>query len=97
MFDLALIIVLLIATLFLVWNFVPSVRTYMHGKSTLVETIITGALYYTGLLGEAIKEGIGVAQDAGYPIPDNLAIYVPPLIILYIIAKRLQTKTPVSG
>lgn len=90
--DYAIMLVIIVLVAMTVWNFVPSVRAWFEGKSTILETMIGGVLYYTDVLGSAVEE----ANKSGY-IPDDWQSYVPALLLLYIIGKRLQTKTPVGG
>jgi hypothetical protein len=75
----------------LVWNFVPTVRDKAKGWTTLIEGAGMTALYYFGIVSDAIQE----AQKAGY-IPSQWVGYVPYVLMAWVLLKRLQTKTPVG-
>jgi len=87
----AIIIVALVISAALVWNFVPAVRKKVAGWSTVIEAVLGGALYYFGILSDAIQE----AQKAGY-IPSQWLGYVPYVLMAYVLVKRIQTKAPVG-
>lgn len=89
---LALFILLIVLAAALVWNFYPPLRARMRGFSTIVEIVIGLALAWLGILAEAAQE----LHAAGF-IPDGYERYVPWLMTVYFIVKRIQTRTPVGG
>ncbi len=78
-----------VVAIILAWNFLPGLREKMRGSSTIVETILGVSLYYMGILGEAFEQLV----QQGY-IPEGYEFYVPAVLGVYYIIKRLQTKTP---
>lgn len=90
--NIALLTLLIFAIMMVAWNFVPAFRLWLRGKSTILETVIGTALYYTGVIGEAFQQ---LVAD-GY-VPEDWKSYVPFVIAAYYIAKRIQTKDPVGG
>lgn len=70
------------------WNFIPSWRAKMKGYSTIAEGVIALAM---GVF-DKVSGGIQDAQAAGY-IPPQLLSYVPIVLLVWFIAKRLVTTT----
>lgn len=88
----ALIIVGAALLAFLAWNFIPSVREKMRGKSTIIETLTTASLFYSGILADAANQLV-----ADGLIPAEYKHYIPGIVFFYLVVKRLQTTTPVGG
>ena len=88
----ALIIVILIAVAAIAWNVYPPLRKFMRSKSTLIESVLVGALLY----GDILQEGYRELQKLGI-LPAGAEKYWPYLMLAYFIVKRIQTTTPVIG
>lgn len=86
----ATIIVSLILILVIAWNVFPKFRSQMKGTSTIIEGVLGAGLTYFGLFAQALDE----AQGKGL-IPEDYITYVPIVLCVWIIVKRIQTSTPV--
>lgn len=77
--------------LVLAWNFIPAFRKKIRGLSTVFEALLGAGLTFFGVLSDVVADlkGQGV-------LPDNVEMYVPYVIIGYIILKRIQTTTAVG-
>jgi len=85
------VFIVLVAIPVILWNFVPSIRAKTRGWSTMLEATLGGVIYALGQATDGLKE----LQSAGY-LPGWLVAYLPYVFIAWVIAKRLQTKTPVG-
>jgi hypothetical protein len=75
----------------LCWTFIPGLRDNMKGWTTTVEAVLGIAI---SIFGELIG-GIQDAQAAGY-IPSQVVSYVPIVLFIWFLVKRLGTITPVG-
>jgi len=75
----------------LAWNFYPPLREKLRGWTTVLDGLLTGAIWVFGQVSDALQE----AQKAGY-IPSQIVSYVPIVILLWFVLKRVTTKTPVG-
>jgi len=91
MIILSIIVLVVICSIILAWNFYPPFRSKMRGLSTVIEAVIGGSLYYFGILSDALQE----AQASGI-VPDNWAHYVPFVLLTWVILKRFQTTTRIG-
>lgn len=90
--SIAILIVAVALAAALVWNFHAPTRAWFKGKSTIIEAGLGWALYQAGILGEAYQEFIDLVD-----LPDSISSWLTPTIFgLWVIAKRVQTKTPVG-
>lgn len=85
------IILAAVLVLVLAWNFYPPFRAKMRGFSTIAEAAIGAALAYFGVFAEAIRE----AELGGF-LPDNLQQWAPFVLLAWVVAKRVQTKTAIG-
>lgn len=76
---------------FILWNFVPSLREKMKGYSTVVEGLMMTVIGFLGQITGAIQD----AQTAGY-IPPQIAAYIPFVFLIYFVLKRFGTTTPIG-
>jgi len=83
-----LFISLVVLAVVLAWNFYPPFRDKLRGLSTIIEGLIGVVLSYVGILGGALEE----ANSLGY-IPDNWQVYVPAVLLGWVVLKRWQTTT----
>lgn len=86
------ILAVIVAALIIAWNTVPSFREKMKGWSTVLEAVLATAVYWYGQVSDALVE----AQHAGY-LPSQWVGYLPYVIMVWMILKRLQTTTPVGS
>jgi hypothetical protein len=82
---------ILAAALIFAWNFVPSISERFKGWTTILDTVVSTTLLYVGLFTDGLQE----AYRAGY-IPKDWYLWVPLILAVGIILKRLRTKTPVG-
>ena len=84
--------VLAVILVVVAWNVVPAFRDRLRGWSTVAEGVLGTIMTYFGIFGDALEE----ANAAGY-IPDNWTMYVPFLLLGWVVIKRFQTSTAVGS
>lgn len=92
MSNIALILMLLVFASVIAWNVYPPFRKRLRGWSTIIEGTLGTVLTYFGVFADALQE----AKNLGY-LPENIETYLPTIILVWVILKRLQTNTPVGG
>lgn len=92
MFGTILVILLILFVVaVVVWNFVPSIRKKLRGWTTVLEGAVGSLIWLYGNITDALQE----AQKAGY-LPTQLVSYVPVIILVWLVIKRVHTNTPVG-
>lgn len=73
----------------IVWNFVPRVREKLRGWTTVLEGVLAAGVYWFGQISDGLRE----AQQAGY-LPSGWVQYIPYVLLVWMILKRLTTTSP---